>query len=194
MRAFLSIIGLLHYDSTLFDEFNVPVGMDRDTAIKKILFDNAELGLIYTDPKTAKDLITMWCAVNLPNWQRAYDALMAEYNPIYNYNRLEDWTDDSTGNTEDIVATLSADQRKVAGFNENSKLVNESEIDSGQYSNGTGSKTDKNIHSGNIRGNIGVKTTQSMIQEEWDIRAKLNVYDMISNSFKSTFCVMVYGG
>ena len=57
MRVFLSILGMYNYDETIFDEFDVPAELDRDTAINKILFDNAELGLVYTDPAVFKQLV-----------------------------------------------------------------------------------------------------------------------------------------
>lgn len=42
-----------------------------------------------------------------------------------------------------------------------------------------------------LRGNYGVKTTQSMIKEEQEL-AKFNVIDYIITDFKKRFCLMVY--
>lgn len=41
------------------------------------------------------------------------------------------------------------------------------------------------------RGNIGVKSTQSMILEEREV-VDFNIYDIITQEFKKQFCVMVY--
>jgi len=41
-------------------------------------------------------------------------------------------------------------------------------------------------------GNIGVTTSQQMIEQELEITAKLNVIEMIVNSFKNRFCLLVY--
>ena len=47
------------------------------------------------------------------------------------------------------------------------------------------------LHTGRIHGNIGVKTTQSMVQEEIDI-SKFNIYDEISNLFLTEFVIYTY--
>ena len=41
-------------------------------------------------------------------------------------------------------------------------------------------------------GNIGVTTSQQMIEQELEVSAKLNVIEMIVNSFKNRFCLLVY--
>ena len=41
-------------------------------------------------------------------------------------------------------------------------------------------------------GNIGVTTSQQMLEQEIKIAAKLNVMDMIVDSFKQRFCLLVY--
>lgn len=47
---------------------------------------------------------------------------------------------------------------------------------------------DFNMHA---EGNIGVTTTQQMIEQEREIR-KFNIYDYIVNEFKTRFCILVY--
>ena len=41
-------------------------------------------------------------------------------------------------------------------------------------------------------GNIGVKTTQSMIVEELELRVKYNIYELIATEFKEKFCNLIY--
>ena len=43
-----------------------------------------------------------------------------------------------------------------------------------------------------ISGNIGVTTSQQMLEQEIEISAKLNVMDMIVKAFKERFCILVY--
>ena len=43
-----------------------------------------------------------------------------------------------------------------------------------------------------ISGNIGVTTSQQMLEQEIEISAKLNVIKMIVDSFKERFCLLVY--
>ena len=44
----------------------------------------------------------------------------------------------------------------------------------------------------NTSGNIGVTTSQQMLEQEIDISSKLNVMQMIVDSFKERFCILVY--
>lgn len=168
-----------HYPDVMND-FDVPDGLDRDTAIHKILFDNAELSLIYTDPEIFPMLVKNWTDVNLPNWERAYAALMANYNPIHNYDKTENWEEWGDGKSNGTT------DRDVAGFNDNANLTKDSKISTNDSMNNHGK------HIGSIKGNIGVKTTQSMIEEELNLRINYNIYQMISDSFKSYFCVRIY--
>ena len=43
-----------------------------------------------------------------------------------------------------------------------------------------------------IHGNIGVTTSQQMLQQEIDIAPKLNIMNYIIDSFKNRFCIMVW--
>lgn len=43
-----------------------------------------------------------------------------------------------------------------------------------------------------ISGNIGVTTSQQMLEQEIEVSAKLNVIKMIVDSFKTRFCLLVY--
>lgn len=45
---------------------------------------------------------------------------------------------------------------------------------------------------GNIAGNIGVTTSQQMLEQEMEIAPKLNVINYMIESFKNRFCLLVY--
>lgn len=49
----------------------------------------------------------------------------------------------------------------------------------------------ENVHTERRTGNIGVTTTQAMIEKEREI-ALFSIYDVVINSFKEHFCVLVY--
>lgn len=57
---------------------------------------------------------------------------------------------------------------------------------------------EKVVHEGDITrnnhtsGNIGVTTSQQMLEQEIEVSAKLNVIKMIVESFKERFCLLVY--
>ena len=45
---------------------------------------------------------------------------------------------------------------------------------------------------GNIHGNIGVTTTQQMMEQEIQLLPKINLLKLMVDSFKNRFCVLVY--
>ena len=176
MQAMLSILSLYAYDNTIFDDLELPEDIDRQTIIDKICFDNAELSLLYIDPDAMKLLIKNWSTVECPNWERIAEALAAEYSPIENYDRYEDFTDTSSQST--------GTTRKVAGWNNDSSLTPSEGVDS----SGSGS----NRRTGHLHGNIGVTTAQQMITEEVKLRSSITLADVISSSFRKHFCIMIY--
>lgn len=56
---------------------------------------------------------------------------------------------------------------------------------------GSSEVSKENIHTERRTGNIGVTTTQAMIEKEREI-ALFSIYDVVINSFKEHFCVLVY--
>lgn len=76
--------------------------------------------------------------------------------------------------------------------------VNRAKTDTGTINrSGTDTGTDNRSTSDNgtitrkETGNIGVQTTQSMIEEQREI-VKFNLYQTIADSFKEQFCVLIY--
>lgn len=85
----MTLIGLYNYDSTLFDEVVLPDGYDKQTFIDALLMEHGEKCVLYTVPdfmKFSLGVVSRKWALELT---RIYEALTAEYNPIYNYDRFE---------------------------------------------------------------------------------------------------------
>jgi len=169
----LSILALNDYtNGRIWDEFEVPDGMSRQDVIQSILMECAELSLVYTEPAILQRMIGLWCRRNLENWRRIYLALNETYNPIHNYDRYEQWTDTSSGESKG----------QVAGFNQEDGMADRDRAESA----GTGT------HDGHIYGNIGVTTSAQMIEGEMDVRRRYNAVEAIVDSFKGALCVLVY--
>lgn len=99
--AILTIIGLYNYDHTLFDNMIMPEGIDRDLVIDAIIMRGGEYEVLYSDLNLLKSLIGSWSKqwYNVfSNWLRANNEIDT-VNPLYNYDRLEDWTDSSANHS-----------------------------------------------------------------------------------------------
>lgn len=93
----MSILGLYNYDNTIFDLLTIPEEMNKETLIKNICAELADMELLYPNPVVMKDLIGVWSASSQYEWEKLYESMTYEYNPIDNYDRTETRTLSSQG-------------------------------------------------------------------------------------------------
>lgn len=234
----LSVLGLYKYNSGLFSEMDYPSGFTTDqkqTVVGNILAECAELEILFPDWNICKSMIGLWSKMNVPVWNRIYQASLLEYNPIENYNRTEvettgagktsthSGTDTSSfsgtdsqmfsssgsethsGTDTNTNAITSYDSNSLYTHDQDSFLHGHAVSDSSSGSNSTtyGKKetlqhgeTIKDVENitrnNHTSGNIGVTTSQQMLEQEIEIAAKLNIMQIIVESFKDRFCLLVY--
>ena len=214
----LSVLGLYKYDSGLFSEMVYPSGFTSDekqTVVQNILAECAELECLFPAADTMRSMIGLWSKLNISVWERIFTASKLEYNPIENYNRteLETISDDHTDSHSGIDSTSASSSTTNSGTDTNTNSM--TSYDSNNYQNhdkselihghvvsdsGSSSFTHGEVitHDGDITrnnhtsGNIGVTTSQQMLEQEIEVSAKLNVMKMIVDSFKERFCLLVY--
>lgn len=197
----MNLLSLYNYDESLFDNLVLPEGIDKDTLVNNLLLDTVSQEVLYADPDIMKQAIGMWSKKELPVWQRLKDTLdiRGTYNPIYNYDRNEEITNDHTSNTtesENHNTNKGTDTTKVSqgSFNSNDLTqVNQQDniLGSGNDENGKDTFTGDHTFNAHLYGNIGVTTTQQMIKEELSID-EINILDYIIDSFKNRFILSVY--
>ena len=84
---------LVAYDPTLFDGMVVPEGVNKQSVVDTILLKHGDTPLFSPDPAVMKYYIDVWSKKRLDQWLRYYNLLQAEYNPIENYDRIEEHED-----------------------------------------------------------------------------------------------------
>ena len=87
---------------------------------------------------------------------------------------------DINGSINDVSSRQASDKL----FGSDSRIRNENKDDSE-------SEDHSSVHTGRTHGNIGVTTSQQMLQAELDI-ARFNLYDEAADLFLSEFCIYVY--
>lgn len=191
MRATLTINGLYNYDNSLFDNWTLPAGVERYQLIDMILYECSGLELTLPNPDLFKRVTGLWTQRKARAWTRALDAMKAEYNPIHNYDRTETLEEEESGSGGRSDEASGTSTETTAAFNSSSyspknKVQSSSEAES--------SSTFGRDHSHTIRasGNIGVTTSQQMVEAEMNLAEKLDIYQVITQDFKKEFCVMVY--
>ena len=122
-------------------------------------------------------------------------------------------TGSTTGSTQGTASESGTTTNKIAGFDSttlvdhdsstgsNTRQASDSSTGSSTRS-GTDSSTQELTHgeqiadsgsrTSRIHGNIGVTTSQQMLQSELDIAPNLNIYQYITADFRKRFCVEIY--
>lgn len=196
--ATISILGLYQYDKTIFDGFKLPEQVDRNLLISNLLLELAELEVLYPNADFMKMIIEVWSGKELPIWEKLLQTTQYEYNPIYNFDRTEEYTDDkeSTTVSKGTMENHGTDteNRYGAGFNSPNPVFTdkiEQTAGSGNSSTGNIDNNETLKHTARMYGNIGVTTTQQMIEAEREV-VKFNIMDYIIDSFKKRFCILIY--
>lgn len=87
------IRAIIDYDNTVFDNLTLPDDINDDDTkallIDTILYKYGDAPLFSPDPSVVKYYIGRWSVRRSPLWQRYYDAVTAEYDPLSNYDRTE---------------------------------------------------------------------------------------------------------
>ena len=179
MPATMSLLGLYNWDKTILDGLIVPPNVDKETVINNLLRECAELEVIYPQPEALKFFIGEWSRERISVWTKLESTLHYDYDPISNYDRQEEWTDESSGNTS------GTSENQTAGYNSAGADVPESRNTASSSASG------QNKRIGRAHGNIGVTTTQKMIQEERRV-SEFDIDHIIINEFKKTFCLLIY--
>ena len=109
-------------------------------------------------------------------------------------------TDTTSGNSTnlnqvkafDTAANTFTDKEKDTVNNSGSTTYGKTNTNTTRYGHTNGNTYSKNdTEQIRAHGNIGVTTTQQMIEQERDM-AKFNIYQVILDEFKQRFCLLVY--
>lgn len=202
----LSIMGLYEYDDTLFQGLQLPEGLNKDTVINEILLQCAELEILYQDVNIMKLAITTWSVANMYTWQKLYDTVVVEYNPIWNVDAnitdtligSENRDIDRTGSGSNNETVNLTDTEAVKGFNSDTWADSRKNTKGGTDNTALSSSEVINddvarneTRTQHRTGNIGVTTTQQMLEQERQI-ADFNMISYIAQSFKQRFCLLIY--
>lgn len=222
----LSILGMARYleakNDNLFSNLVLPEGLDKETLENNILVRTADFEVLYSDADFVKEYIGIWSKKWLRTFTKWYDALQINYNPLENYDRMEEWNDTSHNTSSDTsTSTINADastsgattantsgnieslksafdspnyQPYENSINNNQSSTTSNAITSNNTNNSSRSNSNADIdahRTGRTHGNIGVTTSQQMLQSELEL-AEWNLIEKITDIFVQEFCIPVY--
>lgn len=169
------IRALVDFDNTLFNDMVLPEDVEPEDVVDHILYKYGDTPLFCPDPEVVKFYIGRWSKRRLPLWERYKAAIEAEYDPIENYNRTDEGTLTFT--------PLTTMERKISADNATDYQPDTKDIRGGYDTTGTNF---------NSHGNIGVTTSQQMLESELDLIPRLDLIDYIADDFRAEFCLSMY--
>ena len=191
MKAYCSLMSFYMYDNTLFDDCYFPEGAVRDVIVSETLAETAELEVIYPDAGIMKMMLTVYTRSRIESWQKMYDALTAQYNPIWNKDGTieEETHTDNTGRSQSV--TNAKNDTYVTAFNDDAPKQNTQATagsDGSFNSNAVGDQVTRRRE----YGNIGVTKSSELVRDEVILRASYDITHIIAAELKKRFCLMIY--
>lgn len=138
-------------------------------------------------------------------WNKIRVAWETNYAPLENYDMEQTETPDitKTRNVASNVSTTTTDDitdNGIYGFNSSGSSANPQTKStrngtvtvSGDADDNIETETETGTRGLTRHGNIGVTTSQQMLQSEIDLRTKFNFMNQIMNDMDSILCLLVY--
>lgn len=202
--AIATLIGLNHayqslHDVDIFDGIQLPEGMDRQLVVDRCFHRCGEFSVGHTDWEFMHDEILDFFKVHYNTFDRMWKVLQMEYNPLENYDRIENYGESGSNSNQASSSNSSSGSGSVTNTRAAENSANyepyEKSTTSDSASGTTGTSASgsySNKHNSHIHGNIGVTTSQQMLRSEFEDVAPLNVYETIANLFADDFCIQCY--
>ena len=109
-NAKITLIGLENYlnawDRSVFDKMQLPEGINKETVKEAIYLRCNEFDLVYNDPDFMTEAVSWWSRKHYWTFDKWVKAINSKYEPLWNIDRYEEYTDDHTGSdTKDSSKT-----------------------------------------------------------------------------------------
>lgn len=199
--AVLNFFDILAIRPNFFEDADIDGRLDKEEIKMAILERCGTLFPLYTNSEMFKNFSDSFFKQRKNIISKLIDTTQLDYNPIDNYNRVEeinrDYKETSKNETEtDGNSTRQSNQEsKVSAYDSNEYLPKEqitgNSTDTDKSgTKGSGSNTIVEKITNRTQGNIGVTTTQKMIESERKV-VLFNVYKWIAIEFEQNFFILV---
>lgn len=145
-------------DIDVLEGVNVPAPLSVETMKSAIMIRCGLLTPVYGEPDLFRDMVKHWFTVKQWTIEHLIKIVQAEYSPIENYDRYEEWDEKHTGtvkdngksadrhkrngNYTDVNSGADTEENTVSAYNSSSYQPDTKRVD-------TAGKTLKNTHSDN---------------------------------------------
>lgn len=187
---------------TLFDDAPLPEAINKKDLVDLIMIECGDLYPYYQHPGYLQMQITNFFKRKKDAFEKMCAVLAAEYDPLENYDKKEDWSDVFDERVKGEAHDETKDKSKGSNLNkisamDSDNLVNdtssatESEGESNATTKNTAERDNKNVHAGRVHGNIGVTTSMALVKEELALR-KYDIMEEIVRMFEKDVIIQIY--
>lgn len=199
--AVLNFFDVLAIRPNFFDDAEIDIRLDKDEIKMAILERCGTLLPVYTNTEMFKSFSDSFFKQRKNIISKLIDTTVLEYNPIANYDSTEEVTrkyDEKTTNqnqTKGNTSRNTTQENNVSAYDSDvyqpkEKLVGTTNDNDSTNGSGSGTSDITENLTTRKRGNIGVTTTQQMIEAERKV-VLFNVYNWIAIEFEQKFFICV---
>lgn len=195
----LTLYNMLQERPALFDAIPLPDGLERDEIVNAILLEGVTLAPVYGDPELFEQMTMHYFRTRYRIHEQLVELVNLQYDPISNYDRTETESEtasgERTGTQSSESETSGTSARNVSAYNVDTYSPSDETVSEGAASaSASQSEThsDTRTRSSRIKGNIGVTTTQQMLESSIELMGVSDVYRYIACDYIHTMLITVY--
>ena len=195
--AVLNLFDILALQPNFFDDADIDARLDREEIKMAILERCGTLLPLYTNSQMFKNFSDSFFKRKSKVIAKLIDTTELEYNPIHNYDRSESITkeyEDSGTNTGTVTNNGSrGSEDKVSAYDSDSytpKDKRDETLNNDETRDLKDTRRGRETTTNMTSGNIGVTSTQKMINEERAV-VLFDVYNWIAIEFEQHFFICV---
>lgn len=195
----MTLNGLYDYgqlrNDDLFEDMILPDHLDKEVVLNSILIECGELPVMWADYPFLKNHIRVWFKRKKPIFDKMVELKELEFNPLYNYDRFEEYEDSETENNSATSSGSGGATNTNAATSYESETFKNTDKQTSESSNSARSSSDTTRdfkHSAHLFGNIGVTTSVDMLVQAADEWYSRDIPQIIAEEFKCDFCIGLY--
>lgn len=169
----------------------------KEDIVNQIMIDNFSYLCAYEEPMFFTQTVKHFFRSHKVEFEKLYETTLLEYNPIENYDRHEEskdvYSDTITGGYTDTNSGTDTTENEISADNE-SGYQNDNKSTTTLGTSVTRNNNSRMGHddkyTSHIHGNIGVTTSQQMIEAERRV-VEFNILQYISEKFGHELMIRV---
>lgn len=186
----ITLWGMLSNYPEILNGVRIPEELDFTTLKSHIILLAGENEVMYANPAFMDVAVKAWFRAKFYEFDKLAKSMTIKYEPIENYDRIEEWEDvlENSSNSEGSSSVMLENKKQAFdSYTYQPERKSENETSDKESINGKSNLK----HTARIHGNIGVTTSQQMLQSEREV-AEFDIYNHIASKFEDAFTLTIY--